>query len=160
MLTVTDKAWKTNQAKFFCDRQVYKFLPINLGACKPIFFFFLKHLIWGERVLWGTGFIIHTLYKMQCSKNFRNHLYGHPVLTFDKRQICEEILKELRFNVIKNLLSLFFIHGFTTMCNLNKRLMPLGILSTPASDVYEWLKTNGKAMKITLLRLPTINKEI
>ena len=28
------------------------------------------------------------------------------------------------------------------------------------SDVYEQLKTNGKAMKITLLRLPTINKEI
>ena len=33
-------------------------------------------------------------------------------------------------------------------------------MSTPASDVYERLKTNGKAMKITLLRLPTINKEI
>ena len=40
------------------------------------------------------------------------------------------------------------------MCNLKKRL------STPASDVYERLKTSGKAMKITLLRLPTINKEI
>ena len=39
------------------------------------------------------------------------HLYGQPVLTIDKRQICEEILKELRFNVIKNLLSLFFING-------------------------------------------------
>ena len=90
------------------------------------------------------------------SKNFQNHLYGQPVLTFDNRQICDEILKELRFNVIKNLLSLFFINGFITMCNLKKRL----ILNTPASDVYERLKTNGKAMKITLLRLPTINKEI
>ena len=29
------------------------------------------------------------------SKNFQNHLCGQPVLTFDKRQICEEILKEL-----------------------------------------------------------------
>ena len=57
------------------------------------------------------------------SKNFQNHLYGQPVLTFDKRQICEEILKELRFNVIKNLLSLFFINGFITMCNLKKRLI-------------------------------------
>ena len=47
------------------------------------------------------------------------------------------------------------------MCNLKKRLIEtLGILSTPASDVYERLKTNGKAMKITLLRLPTIKKEI
>ena len=36
---------------------------------------------------------------------------SQPVLTFDKRQICEEILKELRFNVIKNLSSLFFING-------------------------------------------------
>ena len=53
----------------------------------------------------------------------KNHLYGQPVLTFDKHQICEEILKELRFNVIKNLLSLFFIHGFITMCNLKKRLI-------------------------------------
>ena len=55
-------------------------------------------------------------------KNFQNHLYDHPVLTFDKRQICEEILKELPFNVTKNLLSLFFINGFITMCNLKKRL--------------------------------------
>ena len=45
----------------------------------------------------------------------RRVLYGEPVLTFDKRQICEEILKGLRFNVIKNLLSLFFINGFITM---------------------------------------------
>ena len=42
------------------------------------------------------------------------------------------------------------------MCNLDT----LGILSTPASDVYERLKTNGKAMKIALLGLPTINEEI
>ena len=46
------------------------------------------------------------------------------------------------------------------MCNLKKTFDTLGILSTLASNVYERLKTNGKAMKITLLRLPTINKEI
>ena len=62
-------------------------------------------------------------FSRQIAKNFQNHRYGQPVLTFDKRQICEEILKELRFNVIKNLLSLFFIHGFITMCNLKKRLI-------------------------------------
>ena len=56
-------------------------------------------------------------------KDFQNHLYGQPVLTFDKRQICEEILEELRFNVMKNLLSLFFINGFITMSNLKKRLI-------------------------------------
>ena len=50
-------------------------------------------------------------------------IYGQLVLTFDKRQICEEILKELLFNVIKNLLSLFFTNGFIRMCNLKKRLI-------------------------------------
>ena len=44
MITV-DKAWKTNswktnQTDFFFVR-VYKLLPINLGACKPIFYYFL-----------------------------------------------------------------------------------------------------------------------
>ena len=53
-----------------------------------------------------------------------------------------------------------FFNGFITMCNLKKAFDMLGILSTPASDVCERLKINGKAMKITLLRLPTINKEI
>ena len=33
-------------------------------------------------------------------------------------------------------------------------------LSTSASDVHERLKTNGKEMKIALLRLLTMNKEI
>ena len=88
------------------------------------------------------------------------HLYGQLVLTFDKRQICKEILKELRFHMIKDLLCLFFINGFITMCNLKKRLIHGGILSTPANDVHERLKTNGKAMKIALLRLLTINKEM
>ena len=37
------------------------------------------------------------LISQTVQKNFQNHLYGHPVLTFDKRQICEEILKELPF---------------------------------------------------------------
>ena len=55
----------------------------------------------------------------------QNHLYGQPVLTFDERQICQEILKELHFNVIKNLMSKFFINGFITMCNLKKRLIRL-----------------------------------
>ena len=36
-----------------------------------------------------------TFNKRNRSKNFQNHLYGQPVLTFNKRQICEEILKEL-----------------------------------------------------------------
>ena len=38
------------------------------------------------------------------------------VLTFDKRQICSEHL-QLRFNMIKNLLCLFSLNRFITMCN-------------------------------------------
>ena len=37
-----------------------------------------------------------------------NEEYGQLVLTFDKHQICKEILKELHFNVIENLLSSIF----------------------------------------------------
>ena len=51
-------------------------------------------------------------------------------------QVCKEILTELHFNIIKNLLCLFFIDSFmtvTAMCNM------CGTLSTPASDVYERL---------------------
>ena len=51
---------------------------------------------------------------------------------------------------------IFFINGFIT----KKRFDTLGILSAPASDVHERLKTNSKAMKIALLRLLKINKEI
>ena len=58
-------------------------------------------------------------------KTFPKSPIRPPVLTFDKRQICEEIFKELPFNVMKNLLSLFFFNGFITMCNLKKRLIRL-----------------------------------
>ena len=35
-----------------------------------------------------------------------------------------------------------------TMCNPTKRLIRVTVLSTPASDVHERLKTNGTAIKI------------
>ena len=46
-------------------------------------------------------------------QKFPKHLYGQPVLTFDKRQICSArsnvcTLIEFRFNIMKNLLCLFF----------------------------------------------------
>ena len=43
-------------------------------------------------------------------------------------QVCKEILTELRFNIIKNLLCLFFIDSFMTMCNLKKRLIRAAVL--------------------------------
>ena len=64
-----------------------------------------------------TGSTKHawTFNKWNRSKNFQNHLCGQLVLTFDKRQICEEILKEFIESI--------FIAGFITTCNLNKRLI-------------------------------------
>ena len=47
------------------------------------------------------------------------------------------------------------------MCNLQKRLIRSAFwVLLAASDVYERLKTNAKAIKIALLGLPTIYKEI
>ena len=43
------------------------------------------------------------------------------------------------------------------MCNLKKAFDTRSILSTPASDVYERLKTNGKPIKIAR-DLLTINE--
>ena len=109
------------------------------------FILFIHH-IWGERVLWGSVLscrprtkcsssqffktnCIHSIFRTikarvgfsrNRSKNFQNHLYGQSVLTFDKLQICKEILKELLFNMIKGL---FFVNGFVTMCNLKRRLI-------------------------------------
>ena len=39
-----------------------------------------------------------------------------------------------------------------------RKMSPISVML--ASDVYERLKTNGKAMKITLLKLPTINNSV
>ena len=129
------------------------FLPMNLGACKPFFylffFFYTPHLrrkSTMRRFFYHTDLVQNAVFhnfsrqiafiqysgpskhawtfnQRNRSKNVQTHLYGRPVLTFDKRQICKGILKELSFNVIKNLLSLFFLNGFITMFNLKKRLI-------------------------------------
>ena len=53
---------------------------------------------------------------------------------------------------------IFLSNGFITMCNLQKAFDTCGILTTPASDVHERLKTNGTAIKIAK-RLLTINNK-
>ena len=45
-------------------------------------------------------------------KNFQNHIYGQPVLTFAVQAVASawtNILAELSSNIIKNILCLFFI---------------------------------------------------
>ena len=77
-LGVENKFLENKSGRIFCVRQVYKFLPINLGACKPIFYFFIHH-IWGERVLWGAVFIIQTSYKMQYFTIFQDKLHSFNI---------------------------------------------------------------------------------
>ena len=115
---------------------LYKMLPTNLGTCKPtLYTFYTSHLRWNgtmRRCFYHTDLrqnaVFHNFSRqaasIQCSgpskhawafsetvqKISKNHLYGQPVLTFDKHQnILKWTLKELRFNIIKNLLCLLFI---------------------------------------------------
>ena len=92
---------------------LYKFLPTNLGVCKPTFYNFIHH-IWGETVL----FIIQTSDRMRyftifqdklhsvniqdepnrskISQNFQNHPYGPLVLVSIVRAVSVvECLNEL-----------------------------------------------------------------
>ena len=129
-----NKFLENESGRIFCVRQVYKFLPINLGVCKPFFYLFLYTTSVEKE--YYEALIIQTSYKMQYFTIFQDKLHSFNTqdhrstrgllicetvqkmskitytasrfLTFDKHQICEEILKELRFHVIKNLLSLFF----------------------------------------------------
>ena len=38
---VENKFLENKSGRIFCVRQVYKFVPINLGGCKPFFYLFL-----------------------------------------------------------------------------------------------------------------------
>ena len=40
-LGLENKFLENKSGRIFCVRQVYKFLPINLGACKPFFYLFI-----------------------------------------------------------------------------------------------------------------------
>ena len=88
------------------------------------------------------------------SVNIQDVQYGRPVLTFDKRQICD-LWSSVWMNINKITLQhnkefimfTFLFIGFITMCNLKKRLIGAD-LSTPVSDVHERLKTNSTAIKI------------
>ena len=125
--------------RIFCVRQVYytkSCQQIWVRVNQP-FILFIRH-IWGETVLWGAVFVIQTSDKMQYftvfqdklhSFNIHNHrstrgLLAQPFKKFPKSPIrpagshfwqvqnLQWTLKDLRFNIMKNSLCLFFIQWF------------------------------------------------
>ena len=137
MITV-DKAWKTNQAEFFAfDKFTLQILANKSGCTQSnlLFCFFYIHHIWGERVLWGAVYIIHTSTKCSIyftifqdklhSFNIQDHRSTRGLLVKQFKKFPKSPIgpagsnfwqapnlwrnfKELRFNVIKNLLSSLF----------------------------------------------------
>ena len=133
---------KKNQAEFFAFD---KFTLQNRANTEIFYTFYTSHLRWNStmrRCIYHTNLgknaksrnysrqiaLIHYSgrsivgFLRNRLKTFQNHpVYGQPVLTFDKGQICRSAsggrvfewkLTELRFNIINNLLCLFFIQWF------------------------------------------------
>ena len=113
-LGLENKFLENKSGRIFCVRQVYftkSCQQIWVRVNQPFIPF--VHHIWGETVLWGTVFIrqtsdrmhyftifqykVHSLRTMEVRvdfelinrlKNFQNHLYSHPVLTFVVRAVA------------------------------------------------------------------------
>ena len=152
---------------------LYKILPTYLGACRPTFYTFNKsHLRWNSTMRRcflsyrpRTECSVSQFCNTNCThKNIQERwkhawTFSETVKNISKITYTasryslwqapnEWTITELRFHIIKNLLCLFFIYWFYNwMCKLQKRLCAR-ILSTPASDVHERLKTNCTAIKI------------
>ena len=96
---------------------LYKFLPTNLGVCKPTFYnFYTSHLRWNSTISdhtdLGQNAVFHNFWRQitlsqysgrsivgfnrNCSKIFQNYPYGQPVLISIVRAVrVVECLNEL-----------------------------------------------------------------
>ena len=131
---------------------LYKFLPTNLGVCKPTFYnFYTSHLRWNSTISdhtdLGQNAVFHNFwrqitlsqysgrsivgFKRNCSKIFQNYQIGPAGSHFYSAscpcgRVFEWTLEELRFHIRTNLLLLFFCYLMVSvikMCNLMKRLI-------------------------------------
>ena len=151
-------------------------MPTTRGACKPTFHtFYTSHLRWNSnmrRCFYHTDrpqtkCSISQFFKTNCTHSiFRTvrstrWLLAKPFKKFPKSPIrpagChfwqapnfQWTLKKLRFNIIKNLLCLFFLlNGFITMCNLKKRLIRAAFwVLLQALFMSDWKQT-AKRLKL------------
>ena len=70
---------ENKSGRIFCVRQVYKFLPINLGACKPIFYCFILYTTSEEKEFYEVLFLSHRpRTKCSISQFFKTNCI-HPI---------------------------------------------------------------------------------
>ena len=158
---------ENKSGRTFCVRQVYftKSCQQIWGCAKPIFYtFYTSPLRWNST----TVFIMRTSDRMQYFTIFQDKLHSVNIQDDQSWAFSETVQKiskitytASRFSLLtsakfavnitrvtlqhnKEFVLIFLFHWFITMCNLKKAFDTRSILSTPASDVYERLKTNGK----------------
>ena len=124
---------ENKSGRIFCVRQVYltKSCQQLWVRVKQHFILFIHH-IWGETVIWGAVFIIQTSDKMQYFTIFQDKLHSFNIQNSTKlvqkiskitytasrfslltsTKFSVNIKRVTRFNIIKNLLHLFFISWF------------------------------------------------
>ena len=99
---------------------LYKFLPTNLGVCKPTFYIFY-----------------HTdLLKNAVFHNFLRQIARSRVFAMNFHRV---VLQYTCNNecIIIIIICYYLMVSVITLCNLLRRLIRATFLSTPASDVHE-----------------------
>ena len=117
---------------------LYKILPTNLGACKPTFYIiYTSHLRWNSTMrhcFYHTDLGQQNASSQYCDtncysgqskhawafavnrwKNFQNHLYGQPVLTFTVLAVASVWTNINRVTLQHNKEFIMFIFYFKTV---------------------------------------------
>ena len=113
--------WKTNQAEFFLRSTgvLYKFLPTNLGVCKPTFYTFYHTDL-------GKNAVFHNFLRQIARSRVFAMNFHRVVLQYTCNNECIIII-----------ICYYLMVSVITLCNLLRRLIRATFLSTPASDVHE-----------------------
>ena len=147
-LGLENKFLENKSGRIFCARQVYltkSCQQVWERVNQPLKLFI--HHIWGETVPWGVVFIIQSSDRMQYFTILQYKLHSFNIqVDRSTRGLLAKPLTKFPKSPIR-LAGSHFWQAFDTR----------GILTTPASDIHERLKTNGTAIKKK--RLLTINNK-